>query len=137
MISPESEALGRQGEDEFRLYLKEGVRRGDIRYFCRPEWVVVPTKGDPFFVEVKTQEMYEDPPFDGHGLPVWQADKYLDLFILTNIRTLFWVWDHPAEKAYWGWIDELQASFFDTEGTRNGPRRIYPLTSFKSRPIKP
>jgi hypothetical protein len=135
LIPPESEALDRRGEEHFRLFLKERVRAGSVAYFCRPEWVVVPVDGDPFFVEVKTQDHYEAPPFDGHGLPVWQADRYLDLQVRLGMRTLLVVFEYAAGMEYWGWLDELQRNFFDTPGTRNGPRRIYPLSSFSSKPI--
>jgi hypothetical protein len=135
-IRPESEALGRRGEEMFRLFLKEGVDDGRIAYFCRPEWIVVPVEGEPFYVEVKAQAMFEAPPFDGHGLPVWQADRYLDLFSRLGLRTMLVVYDFTAAMQYWGWIDELHRTHFDTPGTRAGPRRIYPITSFKARPLR-
>lgn len=134
-LSAESEALGQRGEELFRLFLKDRVAVGRISYFCRPEWVVVPVEGDPFLVEVKSQDMFEAPPFDGHGLPVWQADKYLDLLLRQNLRTLLVVYDFKAGMEYWGWLDELHLRYFDTVGTRAGARRIYPLTSFKSRAL--
>lgn len=80
--------------------------------------------------EVKHQEYYESPPFDGHGLPKWQIEARLHFYNLTGIRCRLVIKDKKTGVVYWQWFDELElGDFYDTEG--DNKRRVYPLTNYR------
>ena len=135
-ITDEAEERGRAGEERFRRVLKELQALGAVEFFNRPEWIVWPTHGEPYLVEVKTQEQFSPPPFAGHGLPVYQAERYMRINTVLGLRTLLVVFDPSDENMYIAWLDVLErGSAFDTSGSRGRtPRRIYPLESFQRRP---
>lgn len=135
---PERQArLGERAEELFRLELDGARKRGEIEFFCRPEWIVVPNVGAPYLCEVKGQEMFEAPPFDGHGLPYYQADRYQQLFARLGLRTRFIVYD-PSGFRYSAWLHELEGRgseyVFETKGERH--RRIYEIGGFKVKPLQ-
>lgn len=80
--------------------------------------------------EVKHQERYTPPPFEGHGLPKWQVDARMQFQIKTGIRCVFIVFDKETQDIFYQYLDVLElGEYFDTKGAK--PRRIYPLTNFK------
>lgn len=81
--------------------------------------------------EMKHQELFKKPPFDGHGLPRWQIKARMNFYIATKIRCRLVIMEKPSDKIYWQWLDLLEkGEFFDTNGAK--PRRIYNITSFKN-----
>ena len=79
--------------------------------------------------EIKNQEFYTTPPFDGHGLPLWQTKARMAFFNKTGIRCRLVVLEKGTSLSYWQWLDILEnKEFYDTNGGH--PRRIYPLKNF-------
>ena len=79
--------------------------------------------------EIKNQEYYEEPPFNGHGLPIWQINSRLHFHNITNIRCRLIIIEKNTDIIYYQWLDELaKGRFYDTKG--NNPRRIYPLYNY-------
>lgn len=79
--------------------------------------------------EIKNQEYYEAPPFDGHGLPKWQIKARLSFFNQTNIRCRLIIKEKGEKVVYWQWLDELEmGDYYDTKGDK--PRRVYPIYCF-------
>lgn len=123
---------GRWAEETYRRALKDAQRNGIVEFYHRPEWLVWPANDPkPYLVEVKGQERFLAPPFDGHGLPAYQADRYMLAWTRLKLRTWFIVYE-PAGDVFGAWLDELEAGpQHETRGTRDGPRRIYALDSFE------
>ena len=87
-------------------------------------------KGKYELYEVKNQERYRPPPFEGHGLPPQQIKNRLLFQQKTGIRVVFVVFDKETKEIFYQYFDNLEkGNHFDTRGKE--PRRIYPLTSFK------
>jgi hypothetical protein len=128
--SPGGHQRGWRGEARLQRDLRRAQDANLISAFLQPEAVVVPVAGYPFMVEAKDQEHFEAPPFDGHGLPVWQAMRYEQVRLATRMRTVLTVYE--GDVRYKAWLDELEAGdHFDTAGTVKWPRRVYPLTGFR------
>ncbi len=79
--------------------------------------------------EAKYQEHFEWPPFDGHGLPIWQVEARLRFQDATGIPAMLLVFEKRSDEAYVQRLDVLDAGeYFDTNG--DSPRRVYPLDAF-------
>lgn len=80
--------------------------------------------------EIKNQEKFMAPPFDGHGLPPHQVNFRLKLSEYLGITPIFIVVDDPTEIIYYQSIEKLERNCnrFDS---KTGDRVIYPLTDFK------
>lgn len=138
--SPAEHARGRHIENGLVRYLGRLMRGGVIATFGQPDAIFL-RDNQLYFVEAKSQSVYvgrslqypTGAPFDGHGLPVDQADRYQLIYETTGIRTLLMVWD---DTTFWmQYIDALESGQrYDTTGTRTGRRRIYPLDSFEEYP---
>jgi len=82
-------------------------------------------------IEVKHQEAFEPPPFEGHGLPKWQIEARLNFQNETGIRALLFINDKKTKIIYWQYMDKLiKGQQFQTKGMK--PRLIFPLESFKT-----
>lgn len=121
---------GRFIEGVLRAELDEARERGEILLYLQPDALVLDARGQAFLVEAKGQDCFRSPPFDGHGLPIAQLDRYEWWRAETGQPCLFKVYDR-AER-YDQWLHVLEAGdHFDTAGTVKTPRRIYPLSSFR------
>jgi len=130
--SPAAHQRGWRGELRLQRELDQLVAEGRIQAFMQPEALVIPAADAPFLIEAKDQDRFKAPPFDGHGLPVWQVALYERARAATGLRTMFLVYDGP--DCFRAWLDELERGpHFDTAGTIKRPRRIYPLTSYARR----
>ena len=79
--------------------------------------------------EIKHQECFKKPPFDGHGLPKWQIDARLKFQEDTGIRALLFIVDKMTSVIYWQYMDELiKGKSYQTSG--KNPRIIFPLESY-------
>ena len=79
--------------------------------------------------EIKHQERFEKPPFDGHGLPKWQIDARLKFQDDTGIRALLFIVDKKTGIIYWQYMDELiKGKAYQTNG--KSPRIIFPIESY-------
>lgn len=119
-------AEGRVGETWARNWLK--ARGYEV---FQPDWIAsLPDGGGRFLVEVKYQERFLAPPFDGHGLPPWQVEARLRFERETDIPTMLLIRDKGTEEVFWQWLDLLEnGQKFQTNGS--SPRRVYPLESFE------
>lgn len=118
----------------FVRQLEIAVEERRIAAYAKPDAVVATHTGDVYMVEFKYQEMFEAPPFDGHGLPVKQANRYERIRSTSDLRTLLWVNDPRARTDYMAWLDTLEGGLkFTTKGSVKTPRRVYPLDRFKAR----
>lgn len=114
---------GRYGESKVRDLLK---RYG---YHFMQADILANIKGEWRILEVKYQEKFEPPPFEGHGLPRWQVDARLKFQEETGIKAMLYVVDNPTDIIYWQYLDELmRGETYQTNGAK--PRIIFPLTSF-------
>ena len=119
-----SQANGKHGEAWARVWLKSmGYRVFQI------DWMVLGPSGHYGLVEVKEQERFMAPPFDGHGLPLWQVNDRLAFQKALGVRAMLIVREPDTGLAFYQFFDVLEAGeHLDTGGA--SPRRIYPLTSF-------
>ena len=84
-----------------------------------------------YMFEMKHQERFKAPPFDGHGLPRWQIESRLAFFNKTKIPVILVILDKETNEVFYQYLDKLDAGVhFDTHGEK--PRRIYPIESFNS-----
>jgi hypothetical protein len=114
---------GWNGESIIREYLtKKGIHhlQADLMVFIKGNWQIW---------EIKHQECFKKPPFDGHGLPKWQIDARLKFQEDTGIRALLFIVDKMTSVIYWQYMDELiKGKSYQTSG--NNPRIIFPLESY-------
>lgn len=91
--------------------------------------LLVKTKHGWQIWEIKHQDYFEKPPFDGHGLPKWQIDSRLEFQEHTGIRALLWIVDKKTNIIYWQYMDQLiNGISHQTNGS--SPRIIFPLESY-------
>lgn len=134
---PEDDLKGRDAERGYMVRkLTTEVQQGHLRAFALPDFVAVDKHGSFFMGEFKRQDVFEPPPFEGHGLPDSQRLRYLALreHALVSPRTLLWVNDREAGYDYFQWLDVLEQSEpepITTNGRVKTPRRVYPLTAFE------
>ncbi len=80
--------------------------------------------------EIKTQEKFMAPPFDGHGLPQWQIDRRIEFYKDTNVEPYLIVLDIKENCIY---IESLlilmSKEKFKTKGKK--PRTIFNINNFK------
>ena len=121
--------MGIQAEGiEAEQWLLNHFRNRNIEVF-QPDAISF-EKGKYILNEIKHQEHYKKPPFNGHGLPIWQVNARLSFSISTGIRTRLIIKEKDKDIIYFQWLDVLECGeSFDTKGIKT--RRIYPLTSFK------
>ena len=83
-----------------------------------------------YLFEVKHQARFKAPPFDGHGLPIWQIKARLDFQDKTTIICVLVIWDSETNEIFYNRLDALEkGKYIDTHGLK--PRRVYELTNFK------
>ncbi len=81
-----------------------------------------------YSIEIKHQEMYKAPPFDGHGLPDYQVKMRLLLYKEKGIIPLFFVLDKITKKLYYNSLINLEQG--KKYLTKNKGRVVYPLENF-------
>lgn len=128
--SPPGYALprGRRGDRHVLQTLCEwrDAGKGDL---VRPDFLWLPKLWAPFLIEAKDQDVFEPPPFFGHGLGKRQRDVYMDVWRRVRLATLLWVVDERAGVEHMGFLHLLERGpLYETTGPE--PRIIYPLTSF-------
>ena len=97
--------------------------------FFQPDAIGI-KNGTWYVFEAKNQEYYKAPPFDGHGLPLWQVKARLRFQKKTGVKCMLVIFEKGENIIYIQSLDYLESSqFHDTGGDK--PRRIYPLERFK------
>jgi len=121
---------GRIGESIIRQYfISKGIKLFQIDWMTHED-------GEYRLNEVKYQEIFEPPPFYGHGLPKWQIKDRLDFFTRKRIVPFFYVVEKSdykkKERYHLIWSQSLitleMGKHVDTWG--EDPRRVYDIRSF-------
>lgn len=117
------EQLGKEGEEKARHFLKK------LGYeLTQPDWI---GKKEDNFVqfEIKMKsEPFKPPPFEGHGLDIYQLKRRLLLQKQHNLKCMLVIFEKDTSKVYTQWLDKLEKdNYFDT---KKGIR-IYPLENFE------
>jgi hypothetical protein len=116
--------IGFAGEDLVRGWFQDKkipYMQVDIMFKYKGKWCLG---------EVKTQEKFKAPPFDGHGLPKWQIDRRMEFFKDTGVEPFLIVNDINEKCLYIeSFVNLLSKPNFQTKGTK--PRVIFKLDSFK------
>lgn len=116
--------IGFAGEDLVRTWFmskKIPFMQVDIMFKYNGKWCLG---------EVKTQEKFLAPPFDGHGLPKWQIDRRMEFYKDTGVEPFLIVNDIKEKCLYIeSFKNLLLGENFQTNGIK--PRVIFKLTSFK------
>lgn len=81
------------------------------------------------FFEIKHQEPFEPPPFLGHGLPIWQVEKYIQMQFDLGVIWHLVIFDRNTNIGYQQRLSVLEDGRF--KDTTKNPRRIYPISSFE------
>ena len=115
---------GLEGEKVIRDFLiKKGIHffQADLIFKKNEKW---------YLGEVKHQEIFEPPPFYGHGLPLWQIEARLNFQKEKGIRIILFIVDKKTNIIYWQFMDLLiKGKYIQTQGEK--PRVVFPLESFK------
>jgi len=87
-------------------------------------------KNDKWYLgEIKTQEKFKAPPFDGHGMPEWQINRRIKFYNDTGIEPYLIVKDKDESCLYIGSIIELmKKDKIITRGKK--PRVVFNLINF-------
>jgi hypothetical protein len=116
--------IGFDGEQLVRdLFIKKKIpfMQVDIMFKYKDKWCLG---------EVKTQEKFLAPPFDGHGLPKWQIDKRLEFYKDTGVEPYLIINDIHDKCLYIESFNNLLSKeYFQTKGIK--PRIVFNLKSFK------
>lgn len=111
---------GQKGERLARLFLKDM----NFTSFMQMDWIAE-RHGKYYQFEVKCKEMFIGPPFDGHGLEKYQAERRLQFQSRFGIRCGFIVFD--GSKIFYQWLDVLWEK--QKHITKNGIV-IFPVANF-------
>jgi hypothetical protein len=121
--------IGLEGESQIRKMLsKKNIRfmQADLIFNYNNQY---------YCAEVKTQEKYLAPPFDGHGLPMWQITARIELFNKTGIVPYLFIRCLTDNLVYHQDLRELmQTEYYQTKG--KSPRVIFNLSEFKKSNIE-
>jgi Holliday junction resolvase len=114
---------GFAGEKRVRDYLiKNKVQHMQVD-------LIIFSKGKYKLFEIKHQEKYEPPPFEGHGLPIWQVESRVKFYEEFGIEPFLFVVDKKDGNIYFESIINLEnTEYFDTVRSK---RRIYNIKNFK------
>ena len=121
--------IGLEGEEKIRDYFKKigiSYMQVDIMFKENNKW---------HCGEIKTQEIFKSPPFDGHGLPQWQIDKRIEFHNDTDVIPVFIVYDLEEKCIYYQNLlylvkqNKQGEDVFKTKGKK--PRTIFNIKHFK------
>jgi len=86
-----------------------------------------------YVFEVKRQDRFNAPPFEGHGLPLWQVRARLEFQKATGVIAILVVFDKETNEVFYQRLDVLEkGKYFDTKNKdKNRRRRVYPLEQFE------
>ncbi len=116
---------GIEGEQKLFAYLKAK----NLKFFQAD--AIGLDKDSYALYEVKHQERFTPPPFEGHGLPRWQIEARMNFYKKTGIRCKLVVFEKGTTNVFEQWLDVLESKeHYDTQGAK--PRRIYPLSNFET-----
>jgi hypothetical protein len=126
---PDKDRAGRNAQEHWRAGLCIAVEQGAIGAVAFPDAVTC-GPGYVLLHEFKRQEVFERPPFDGHGLPAAQADRYRNVHEVAGIDTVLEI-RQPDGCVYHALLSDLHAGrSFTTNGAIKTPRRVFPIDAF-------
>lgn len=115
---------GIKGEQKLFNFLKDKGFK-----FFQPDAIGFKNNVDYVF-EAKHQERYTPPPFEGHGLPIWQVKARMDFQKRHNIKCILVIFEKKTNKVFYQSLEKLEETVsHDTKGSK--PRRVYNLKYFK------
>lgn len=118
--------LGEIGQEKGRKLCRECF----IETVFQIDWMSLTKNGIYILNEVKNQEPFEPPPFEGQGLPIRQVKARMRFYENKGIRCRFIVFNPLDEsEVLWQWLDILEEGQY--HDTHINPRRIYPVKNFK------
>lgn len=91
--------------------------------------MIAKIKDQWYSIEVKHQEMFKAPPFDGHGLPTWQVETRVQLYRELGVIPLFFVLDKETGVLMYNSLINLEDGEKFVTGKKS--RVIYPIDNFK------
>jgi len=116
--------VGIDGEEYIRDWFKKlGIpfMQADLLFVRNGKWCLG---------EVKHQEKFKSPPFDGHGLPEWQILRRVKFFDDTGVEPFLIIKDKDDGFIYIrSLIELLKTEYFKTKGRH--PRVIFNINEFK------
>lgn len=114
------------------FYGEELVRNYLINQKCKFSQIdIIALINDVYYsIEIKHQEPFRAPPFDGHGLPVYQKNFRIKLYEKTGIVPLFFVLDMSDKNLYYNSLLNLEKGNKFITGVKK--RVIYPIENFKT-----
>ncbi len=119
---------GYRGESFVRYLLKEKK----IKFF-EPD-LIIEIKGEYYILEIKVQEHFESPPFDGHGLPLWQIKDRLSFCKKSNCKCLLVIIDINNNSIFYQDLKLLYSYYHNKDKckqtTGSKPRCIFNLDLF-------
>jgi hypothetical protein len=118
--------IGFDGEKILRDYLKDQVK---CKEFGQLD-LIAKIEDKWYLFEVKHQDRFTAPPFDGHGLPPWQINFRLKIQQELGIIPVLFVVDKETGVIYYESIDKLNRG--QKFITKTGARVVFPLDSFKT-----
>lgn len=127
--------LGIEGEEKAVKILKSFgfiLSRPDFRVYREVEYIFCNERimaYEDIDIEVKAKaEPFKSPPFDGHGLDIYQKEKRLRIYKKYKIKQFLLVIQNDG-KVYGQWLHKLEENKDNYFDTRNGIR-IYSIDSF-------
>ena len=120
--------IGLEGEEIIREHFKKEkvpFMQVDIMFKNKNKW---------YCGEIKTQEIFESPPFDGHGLPQWQIDRRIEFYKDTGVVPVFIVYDLKEKCVFMQKLNFLNTltcknDVLRTKGAK--PRTIFNIKHFE------
>lgn len=116
--------IGLDGESKIRkMFIDNNINfmQVDAMFFYKNKWCLS---------EIKTQEKFLSPPFDGHGLPKWQIEARIKFYNDTGIVPYLIINCLTDNCIYIANLLKLNKSVsFATKGLQ--PRIIFNINQFK------
>lgn len=105
----------KDGVDKFiegykgECFVRHWLKKQNINFF-EPD-LIVNEKGQYYIYEIKVQKHFVSPPFDGHGLPLWQIKDRLNFCEKNNIKCKLIIIDLQKKFIYYQDLDILYKEY--------------------------
>lgn len=126
-LNEKSEANIKRGF-EGESVIREDLARKRVFHF-QADLIVKQRDGNFCLYEIKHQEMFRAPPFDGHGLPEVQVRMRMEFEKHTGIKIVLVINCMTSKKIYWQYLKKLQSGEKYITGIKK--RVIYPMKNFR------
>lgn len=128
--------IGLKGEGIFRDLLKLKKHK-----FAQIDILSISEDDFIYIWEIKHQERFEAPPFDGHGLPPYQLEMRIKIAERTNTIPMFAIIEPEDENGdMWAFVQDMRklAALPDDKKfiTKTGKRIIFHIDEFNKMNVK-